>query len=64
MNTGGRNDRMRVLYDFKDFHFKESDACEPVEERSTPRKDIDFESVYSYSARTSPDDDHAEPVRT
>lgn len=51
MNTGGRNDRIRVLYDFRDFHFKE-DAEQVVDrvEDALYRHEgqIGFESVYSY----------------
>lgn len=51
MNTGGRNDRIRVLYDFKDFHFKED--AERVVSRVEDAlyahaREVDFESVYSY----------------
>jgi hydrophobic/amphiphilic exporter-1 (mainly G- bacteria), HAE1 family len=51
MNTGGRNDRIRVLYDFRDFHFKEDAerVVNRVEESLYARAaDIGFESVYSY----------------
>jgi len=51
MNTGGRNDRMRVLYDFKDFHFKEDAerVVSQVEDALYAQADaIGFESVYSY----------------
>ena len=51
MFTGGRNDRMRVLYDFKDFHFKEDAerVVSRVEEALYAHAtEIDFESVYSY----------------
>jgi HAE1 family hydrophobic/amphiphilic exporter-1 len=51
MFTGGRNERIRIVYDFKDFHFKEDAerAVSRVEEALYARAaDIDFESVYSY----------------
>ena len=51
MNTGGRNDRIRVLYDFRDFHFKEDAerVVSRVEEALYGHaSQIGFESVYSY----------------
>jgi HAE1 family hydrophobic/amphiphilic exporter-1 len=51
MFTGGRNDRMRIQYDFQDFHFKEDAerVVSRVEEVLYAHgKEIDFESVYSY----------------
>ncbi len=51
MFTGGRNDRIRVQYDFQDFHFKEDGerVVSRVEEALyAHEKEIGFESVYSY----------------
>jgi HAE1 family hydrophobic/amphiphilic exporter-1 len=51
MFTGGRNDRIRVLYDFQDFHFKEDGerVVSRVEEALyAHEQEIGFESVYSY----------------
>jgi HAE1 family hydrophobic/amphiphilic exporter-1 len=51
MNTGGRNDRIRVLYDFRDFHFKEDAerVVSRVEDALYARQQaIGFDSVYSY----------------
>lgn len=51
MFTGGRNDRIRVQYDFLDFHFKESAEriVSLVEDALyAHEREIGFESVYSY----------------
>ena len=51
METGGRNDRLFIQYDFQDFHFKENaEAVVTRVEDALYRheQDIGFESVYSY----------------
>jgi HAE1 family hydrophobic/amphiphilic exporter-1 len=51
MFTGGRNDRIRLQYDFRDFHFKEDAerVVSRVEEAIyAHEREIGFESVYSY----------------
>jgi HAE1 family hydrophobic/amphiphilic exporter-1 len=51
METGGRNDRLFIQYDFQDFHFKEdTEAVVTRVEDALYRheRDINFESVYSY----------------